>query len=265
MFRVKYPLFNAAIKDNETIQKEFDKTPGMRESNRATRVHNDHLELLLEIGLVGYGLFIALIAQIPLSPIMFGLVIAFGINACFFFPLREAHTALPFWAILGACAFTPVASVPLSPIILGAVVLLLGAIVMKATNRGLGAFWFYQSTFPAFSQEQRVFCIRKALGFSPKSTIYLDALAVEIAAENTEEAFDCVSRAIYQFDGDKMLYALLNNWGKIGFVLGGLRIGRDGTRKSDALVSNKQAEEFNKEMDELDKVMAEAGGSSIVG
>jgi hypothetical protein len=68
------------------------------------RVHNDHLEIIGEIGIVGYLLFMALFSQLSYNPIMVACVVAFLVHALFFYPFREVHTAAPFWVMLGTIA-----------------------------------------------------------------------------------------------------------------------------------------------------------------
>ena len=68
------------------------------------RVHNDHLELVGEIGIIGYLIFISIFAQMSLDPVILCAVIAYFIASLFFYPLREVHTAVPFWALVGAAS-----------------------------------------------------------------------------------------------------------------------------------------------------------------
>jgi hypothetical protein len=83
------------------------------------RVHNDHLELVGEVGIIGYALFLNIFLQIHYDPIILCAVVAYFIVAMFFYPLREVHTATPFWAMAGAAA--GMSSIPASPFILQAV------------------------------------------------------------------------------------------------------------------------------------------------
>lgn len=71
------------------------------------RVHNDILEIIGETGLVGLALLVALFAQISFTPVILCCLVCFLIHGMVFFPLREVHTAAPFWAIMGSAA-TPV-------------------------------------------------------------------------------------------------------------------------------------------------------------
>ncbi len=72
------------------------------------RVHNDHIELIGEIGIIGYLLFLNIFLQITFDPIIFSALIAFFIAGLFFYPLREIHTVTPFWVLMGAAGgFAP--------------------------------------------------------------------------------------------------------------------------------------------------------------
>ncbi len=69
------------------------------------RVHNDHLEIVGEIGLIGYGLFLSIFLMSSIDVFGWATLFAVFVSGLFFFPLREVHTAAPFWAMMGAfCA-----------------------------------------------------------------------------------------------------------------------------------------------------------------
>ena len=69
------------------------------------RVHNDHLEIVGEIGLIGYGLFLSIFLMSSIDVFGWATLLAVFVSGLFFFPLREVHTAAPFWAMMGAfCA-----------------------------------------------------------------------------------------------------------------------------------------------------------------
>jgi hypothetical protein len=70
------------------------------------RVHNDIIEIVGEAGLIGLFLFIMLFVQIKFDPVILSCLIAFVIAGMFFYPLREVHTAVPFWIIMGSSAST---------------------------------------------------------------------------------------------------------------------------------------------------------------
>ena len=66
------------------------------------RVHNDHIEIIGEIGIIGYLLFLNIFSQLGPDKLIFCMLIAFFISGMFFYPLRQEHLAAPFWAMLGA-------------------------------------------------------------------------------------------------------------------------------------------------------------------
>lgn len=81
---------------------EVERMRKVENSNHTShRVHNDWLEIGVELGLVGTLLFSALIwgmVKPETTPLLLGLTIM----GSFFFPLREVHTAVPFWIVLGS-------------------------------------------------------------------------------------------------------------------------------------------------------------------
>jgi hypothetical protein len=68
------------------------------------RVHNDHIEIIGEIGLIGYLLFLNIFYQISFDPIVFCAFVAMFIMGMVFYPFRETHTVTSFWAMMGAGA-----------------------------------------------------------------------------------------------------------------------------------------------------------------
>jgi len=77
------------------------------------RVHNDYIEIIGETGLIGLLLIVMLFAQITFTPVILSCLIAFAIHSLVFYPLREVHTAAPFWAIMGASAAPVYNAVPM--------------------------------------------------------------------------------------------------------------------------------------------------------
>lgn len=68
------------------------------------RVHNDHLEIIGELGIIGYFLFLNIFYQANLSPLFLCTVLAIFIASMFFYPLREIPLAVPFWALIGSAS-----------------------------------------------------------------------------------------------------------------------------------------------------------------
>jgi len=69
----------------------------------AKRAHNDHIETLLEIGFVGFalwvGILIMVLSNLSQNPFLFGGIIAVIVNSAFFFSIRTSATALPIMAL----------------------------------------------------------------------------------------------------------------------------------------------------------------------
>jgi len=81
------------------------------------RVHNDTIEIVGEIGIVGYLLLLSVFWNLNLDPIMTCFLISFFIAGLFFFPLREVHTAAPFWVVMGAASTGSVIVIPVFKIV----------------------------------------------------------------------------------------------------------------------------------------------------
>jgi hypothetical protein len=105
------------------------------------RVHNDSLELIGEVGLIGYALFLNIFLQIHYDPIILCGVVCYFIVSMFFYPFREVHTAAPFWAMLGAAAgfsYAPASTAVLQVVGMGVV---FGIMVFVFTVFGNLAQW----------------------------------------------------------------------------------------------------------------------------
>lgn len=88
------------------------------------RVHNDHLEIIGEVGIIGYILFINIFLQMPFDPFILSVILAYFISGMFFYPFREVHTAAPFWSLLGSGAGISLSSSFLLLKIIGILVIL---------------------------------------------------------------------------------------------------------------------------------------------
>jgi len=73
--------------------------------SRGKRTHNDHIETLVDVGLLGcipYALFFGTVIYSAMAePILAGALLAVTVNALFFYPFRAAAPSLPFFALAG--------------------------------------------------------------------------------------------------------------------------------------------------------------------
>jgi len=227
-FRKEYPNANPKLMQNGYILKIFsqddakDRTPV--EAAASHRVHNDHLELIFELGIFGYLLFFLIFFSLPwtTNPILSGLVVAFAVDGLFFFPLREVHTALPFWATVGAIApaiITPLYINPFIILVLVAIILkILGALYFKF--QGLVLYDEYLRT-KMENEEKRLNLIRLAIERDPYNGKYLTEAYYYHVTKYPEIAFQYASRAMEHYDGGKVKWGIFDQYARALLRLGG--------------------------------------------
>lgn len=205
MFRVLLPEYNASLFRHRWTQMILERAGGGWNSY-SHRVHNDHLEIMVEVGLVGYLLFAFLLMQIPMTPPVMGLTVGFLVAAMFFFPLREVHTAAPFVAILGAQAQSG-ASFGAFPSAVQAVLVLTAFVAAFLTAKkclGLALF-----SYGTWSGEERF--IETALRLDPHNGHYLCTLAIHYEKQGKHDlAFELAARAFYRYDGSNLKWMVCN-------------------------------------------------------
>jgi len=192
------------------------------------RVHNDHLEVMVETGMVGYGLFILIFYQSLLSaPALFPIVAAFMIDACFFFPFRETHTAIPFWAVLGALT----AGIPADPAAAhyaqaGVCSLAAIAVTGVAYRKLAGIYWYSRARkLPVDNNRTRYFLAR-AVRNDPNNAKYLDTAAVAWVSQDMLRSLIYAVRNIVCFDGGRVKWGLYDNLARVVLSTGHLKIAR---------------------------------------
>jgi O-antigen ligase/Tfp pilus assembly protein PilF len=114
-FELQYPLYHRAVEIDWTFDEE----------HQLERAHNDHLQILAELGLVGFAAWVAIFAAaflvawrllrstdgwIRLQTLFVCLgITAFLVVACFSFPMERAMPPIQLCALLGMLGFLHVA------------------------------------------------------------------------------------------------------------------------------------------------------------
>ncbi|MHB8109768.1 MAG: O-antigen ligase family protein [Syntrophorhabdaceae bacterium] len=172
---------------------------------RSHRAHNDHIEIVAEVGILGYLLFAYLFSSLTYNPIFFGLMIGFVIHSLFFFPFREVHTAAPFWALMGTMAAGGTAPV-FSPVIVKIVALaILSAVAWKTLRIFLGQ-WYSEIAkhTPDMSTARKIRYVDEALKHDPDDTGYLTDAAVHYFKVDPIKALRLSMQAAVNYDGVRM-------------------------------------------------------------
>jgi hypothetical protein len=205
---------------------------GQADSVRTHRSHNDHLETMVEVGIVGYLLFLN-IFRVPGigDPVLFGMITAYAIDALVFFPFREPHTAAPFWAFM---ASFPLGSVPLT-VHAGPSVCLLAVLVFGLAGycaiKKLLAIRHYQAAVASCTgnPNDKATPARRldmAITHDPYNAKYLDLAFVVNANRDPEKALRYAARNVVCFDGGKVKWGVLDSLARIVLATGTARIGK---------------------------------------
>jgi hypothetical protein len=218
------------------------------------RVHNDHLETMVELGIFGFVLFLAIIYSLDWANniILGGAVIAFAVHGLFFFPLREAHTAIPFFTVVGlmsAGAFQPI---PVDPII--AIVLIVICIrIMGEVIRHLKGLDCYDKFVKCPTEEGRKHFIRAAISHDPFNGLYLANGYYHHVIEEPDVAFMYAQRCLMSYDGGKVKWGICDQFARAAVRFGGFNIARQSLIYALHICPGfKQADELLKQLDKIE-------------
>ncbi len=193
------------------------------------RAHNDHAETLAEGGVIGYGLLLAFMgvsvyAALPHPVLTAGLVAAW-VHALFFYNLRTAATAIPAFGLAGAAAMGPgVVAVPLAPAVLLAAVA--AWIAYRHAWRPLVAGEHYARACDNNQGEEAERHLQRALQLDPYNNMFLTAAAFPRDGWNPAQAFIYLERAIQHIDGQKLEWALFDQFGRTAWMNGAMLVAK---------------------------------------
>jgi O-antigen ligase len=204
MYRKELPDINAKI-IRSPIYRKISEKANIDLPNRSHRVHNDHLELMAELGIPGYVLFVYLFLHITYDPIALGLLAAFAICACFFFPLREVHTAAPFWAVMGSVAGGTISAVHLPWLVIVIIACIIFAVIIQTLRVFLGQWYSEMArTKPNITEKEKLEFIDTALLHVPYNTGYLSDAAYYYSKVDPVKAFFYAARGLLHYDGGRV-------------------------------------------------------------
>ena len=174
------------------------------------RLHCDILEFWHELGIVGFALFILILYKIPYSadPIVTGGIIAVLLLSTMFFPLREAYTAIPFFAMAGA--LSPAKSVLISPtLMLVTATLAISYICYIVAVKRIISLYYWFKVPTAKNEHDYTKALRNAHLLDPFNNQILMHLFGQTIKTNSEFALNCVMRMTEHFDGTITAAAVL--------------------------------------------------------
>jgi len=197
-------------------------TPGRIESPLARRPHNDYLETLVEIGVIGLFLWLGFVVLSILGahdPEIVGGLLAGATGMMFFYPQRVIGIGLPFYALagMGLAQATPATILPVSPV---AGLILAAVAVLLAWRFGFqyirGVRFFFKGMLSNPNKAEASDYLMKALHCDPKNGYYLAEAARVFVKKAPALALQYSQQAINHYDGEKLEWSL---WKQLGSML----------------------------------------------
>ena len=242
-FRREYPAIVPELLENKIAGTLFTKYAPKVESQSSHRIHNDHLEIIFELGLIGYIIFISIFSSLlwAASPLLAGAIVAFAVHGLFFFPFREAHTAFPFWALAGGMAGTSAVIMTMDPVIAGTLILIIGKILYEVAVKTLGLSYYDQAVKIAVSPQliddvgkealkTKQTYINNAIKCDPYNNIYLTEGYYYNVFDNPEIAFQYASRCMENYDGGKVRWGVADQYARALLRLGGFGVAKSAVK-----------------------------------
>jgi len=265
-FRREYSAVVPEIRRNRLLKHFYAKDQSIEEA-KSHRVHNDHMEIILELGIIGYVLFILIFTSFLWTEniLLSGAIIAYAVHGLFFFPLREAHTAYPFWALAGGIAGTSVAPITVTPIIATVSILIIARIMCWVGVKILGLSYYHKEikigVAPNAKNDallRKQAWINLAIKCDPYNSLYLTEGYYYNVFDNPEVAFQFASRCMENFDGGKVRWGVCDQYARALLRLGGLGAAKMAVKY--ALHINpdfKQSQELMMQLEEMERTAQE--------
>lgn len=202
MFRKQMPFTVAELHKKEW----FSKRLGGDKITFANKVHNDHLETIIEIGLIGYVLFAYLFSQITFDVYSASFFIMAMVISQVFFYFRNTHTAVPFWVVMGSVA--GIGSGTGSLVVLKAVgVAVILAVITNTFWKVVGSVYFSAAVSNP-DLNTKLDLTQKAIDCDKNNGLYLNYSAYHAFQVRPQMALYNTIRGITNYDGDRQIWGL---------------------------------------------------------
>jgi len=222
LFGLGLNMFRKELENMGDTMKELRAKLGVITGHRP---HNDLLDIALELGLFGLIIFVFIFVFIPwgsINPFLIGGFVAWMVAGLFFFPLREIHTALPFWCFVGVLmGLGSVEMVVINPIIAVVVGLLVLRILYATSIKALGVYFFHCTQNGKYPNELAE-NIKKAIGCDPYNGNYLMYGVLFHVEKEPEVAFEYAMRQLVTFDGGKVKWGVYDQFSRVVMRISGL-------------------------------------------
>jgi len=198
--------------------------------------HNDWLEDLVELGLIGTAirwLLIGLVFYLGIKVLAGNVMMLFVLtamaaacgHALFFFNMRLPSSGMVFWMLAGFVVSMSMSTMPgmsflVSPILIVFIGLILAWLWWELNGKNiLGSYWFMRFQKTINPEEKEIFC-HKALHWAPQETIYNTHMLIGYLHVAPEHAIKFAEQMWHYYDGMTPAWVMHFNMGSVAEKLG---------------------------------------------
>lgn len=234
MFRKLMPFTVAKLYKSKWFGRQMEqRTLVCQDAIYANKVHNDHLETIVELGLFGYILFVYLFTQMTFDVYMTGFFIMAMTSSLTFFYFRNTHTAVPFWAIMGSAtgigASTESDSNMFILKVVGVAVLF---VIIKHTFKKLTGMAYFSAAIINPDITAKINLTQKAIDCDPDNGDYLNYYAYNAFAVRQPQTLFCIMKGIINYDGNRQIWGLWDMFSRLIFNMDKIRMAEWGNINS---------------------------------
>jgi O-antigen ligase len=227
------------------------------------RVHNDILEILFEVGIIGLALITWFFFTLAWNdPFISAALVAGIVSSCFFFTFRESHTAAPLMILCGL-SLPPIGMVSIPYLISGILLMGMLYIIWVCVIRKVIALTWYANGGNYKEKKEQMYCVEKAVGWHP-STEYIARLAFYYNTFDRGKSYDIASRMIYNYDGRVVLWEAYDQLARAAWGIGAINLAQYFNKKG--LESNPdfvRGHEFKASIENLFKELKESNHGTV--
>ena len=227
------------------------------------RVHNDILEILFEIGIIGLAMIVVFFYTLSWNdPFLSAAIVAGIVSSCFFFTFRESHTAAPLMVLCGL-SLPPIGVVAV-PTVISIVILLaiLNILWVHVIKKMVALGWWAKGSFQKDRDSQAKY-VEKAVRWYP-NTEYISRHSFFQAQVSPEESYNSASQMIYNDDGRVILWEAFDQMARAAYTVGAVNLADYFNRRALAINPNfPKGLKFREGIDSLFKELKENKNGTV--
>lgn len=227
MFRKLMPFATARLYKEKWFDKLIKERSAEYKGDNiySNKVHNDILETIVEVGIIGLALLIYLFSQFQLDVYSAGFFVMAVVSSLWFFYFRNTHTAVPFWAVMGAVAAGNVNNgAGYSMLILKAVMAAIIVVIITLVFKKFIGLVHYTEAVLTPDINKKLDLTQKAINCDPNNGDYLNYHAFNSFLVNPAAALLYTMRGLLVYDGNRQIWGLWNTLCRLIFNMNKLQI-----------------------------------------